>query len=269
MIVYRVYQLCIVLFFASDTLVAADRVLVVGSGGWMSCRQGVQDQFIAPHFHSLLNNLRHQFPETQFDFLLTCSPGLAAAHGSRPIEYYYRSMSTCQQGQVAACEIGRLVQKFSNSTTHLFLIGHSHGGWHAMHAASALNRVDGLFTIEPISAAQCDTRAFLQNRSPRWSAGPRSPVAACRQAPCDVDYQSILTVTSGNWHNYFLAPGQPRGDLHSSAAGGAINHAFFLEGDDRAHHRLGLDSRVWSHILQEISHSMAFPMSMPSSSESL
>lgn len=232
---------------------AADRVILVGSGGWMSCRQGIQSQFIASQFSNLVDNLGAQFPDKQFDILLTCSSGLSAANGGRPLDYFYRSGTYCRQGQVPACRLADLIRELAPVGTKIFMVGHSHGGWHVMQATTKLDVVDGLFTIEPISAARCDTRAFLRNRSRRLLPQLNRVEPGCRQAPTDIDSFAILRATSGNWFNHYLAAGQDRGDLHSSAADGAVNFAYFTEGGDRAHHRLGLDHRVWTQICSDIS----------------
>lgn len=253
-------RFCIATVFFSLSCVgvlAAERVLVVGSGGWMSCRQGVQSQFIASQLSNLVDNLSAQFPDKQFDVLLTCSSGLAAANNARPLEYFHRSGSHCRYGKVPACELASLVRQIAPPGTHIFLIGHSHGGWHVMQAAMRLDFVEGLFTIEAISAAECDTRAFLRNRSRRFLTQRNRIEPGCRRAPVDVDTAAILSATRGNWYNHHLAACQDRGDLHSSEAFGAINFAYYDQGGSRAHHRLGLDHRVWTQICQDISRIMS------------
>jgi hypothetical protein len=250
---FRFLIVVLVTGFASLWCHANESVLVVGSGGWMSCRQGIESQFIASQFTNLLTNLRIQFPDTQFDELLTCSSGLPAANGTRPVEYLYRSGGICRHGQVSSCRLADLVRELAPVGTKIFMIGHSHGGWHVMQAAAKLGAVDGLFTIEAISAAECDTRAYLRNRGRRLFTQLGRVEPGCRRAPTDVDTMSVFYATNGNWYNHHLSEGQDRGHLHSSAAQGAINFAYMTEGGDRAHHRLGLDHRVWTQICHAVS----------------
>lgn len=229
---------------------AGDSVLLVGEGGWESCRFGLDRQFIEQQFQQLVSNLRSTFPHKQFSTLTTCT-GLRAAYGNTPIPYRYSDGRRNLRGEIAANAVDSLISHYRGNS-EVFLIGHSHGGWLAMNAAAGLSSSAGLFTIEPISAAQCDVRDFLRNRSKRPIPRRQDIRPGCRQAPYDVDTNAVVRSTAGVWYNYHLG-NQFKGDLYSSAAAGAMNVQFSLLMGDEAHHRLGLDYRVWTDICYRIS----------------
>lgn len=238
----------------SIQIFAAERVLLVGQGGWESCRNGLENQFIAVQFGNLVDNLKRNFPGKRFATLTTCTKFLAAV-GSTPIPYRYTDewgRVTC--GDVAANGVSALVASYTTSDTAVFLLGHSHGGWLAMNATAGLKQVWGLFTIEPVSAAQCDVRDFLRNRSKRPVKRRQIAISGCRNAPTDVNTRALLGSVRSNWFNYVLNPNQFRGDAHSSMATGARNVLFTVNGGKDSHHLLGLDYRVWTDICIRASH---------------
>ena len=241
----RVWGLGLVLF--SFQLFAADRVLLVGEGGWASCKQGIDHQFIAEQFSNLLSNLKRSFPNKRFVTLTTCTE-FAAAKLGRAIPYrYIDEAGRATYGYHSSSAIHQLIAQRTTADTAVFLIGHSHGGWLAMKATAGLTNVWGLFSIEPISADECDVRDYLMNRSKRPIPRRQVIVAGCRQAPSDVSVAAIQRATP-NWFNYHLDEREFRGDLHSSSIYGATNVPFPLGQGKDSHHLLGLDYRVWTDI---------------------
>lgn len=233
------------------------QIMLVGIGGWKSCLGQANDQYISNRFFTLIQNLRRCRPDLDISYVMYCSPGLKAIRGEGQVRYYGRFGA----GMVAEQSIGQSINRHKPSAnTHVVVIGHSHGGWMAMRAAICAGNVDALFTLEPISAYQCDTKDYLANRTRKIFKGRQNIVPGCRRAPTDVNRMAVLQATGGNWTNIHLAPGTDAGDVYSSAIPEAVNYQVWAprQGKYNAHHNLGLSADTWAIIERGIL--ATFPM---------
>lgn len=228
------------------------KVLLAGIGGWKSCLgQSANDQYISNRFLQLVCNLRRCRPDLDISYVMYCSPGLKEKSGSDEVKVHGRFGDSKVAEQSIGCSIAK--HKCSPDSM-VFVMGHSHGGWMAMRAAISLGRVDGLYTMEPVSAAQCTTKAYLKNRTRKILKRRQEIVPTCRQAPTDVNRAAVVAATAGNWTNFFLAPNTEKGDIYSSPIPEAHNHMIWApaEGKYNAHHNLGLSATTWSAIEDNI-----------------
>ncbi len=257
----RFLQCCLLFLFLGPGLSAApvQEVLLVASGGWKSCKNGIDRQFIGTQFDQLVADLKTIFPQHRFSFIKTCTD-LPAAKWEVPFRWVYRGARGDWTSTVTPEGLAGLVRKYRvTQADRIFWIGHSYGGWHAMVGSSRLGNSDGLFTLEPISAAECDVRDYLENRSKRLIKRRQVIHWGCRQAPTDVSRPAVAASANGQWVNYIL-PDRTRtgavylkGDIYSSAVTEAENLIYAIPPGDRAHHLLGLDAGVWQSMCQKIS----------------
>ncbi len=231
-------------------------VLLVGSGGWKSCRNGVFNQFIALQFNNLLKNLKTTFPEKNFTYVLSCADGFASVYGGRPLKYYTSEMRAGTYNEVAQNRFYQIVaKKITAPDTAVYLIGHSHGGWYSMKVVESLTvPVAGLFTLEPISAVGCNTITYMHNRHKPVRPWAEQPMRACRQAPADTQNQLIAEKTE-LWMNYHLPSNQYRGDLFSGPLSVATNVEKRINSKE-PHSLLGMDAFVWNSVCHEISEQL-------------
>lgn len=241
------------LFGSVLTAAPAEEVLLVASGGWKSCKNGIDRQFIGTQFDQLVSDLKATFPQHRFSFIKTCTD-LPAAKWGVPFKWVYRGARGDWASEVTPEGLAALVQKY-RVTPHdrVFWIGHSYGGWHAMVGSSRLGNSDGLFTLEPISAAECDVRDYLENRTKRLIKRRQVIHWGCRQAPTDVSRPAVAASVKSGWFNYLLPEGIAKGDIYSSQVPEATNLIYSIAPGDRAHHMLGLTGVVWQDICQRIS----------------
>lgn len=236
------------------------KVLIAGIGGWKSCLGKVaNDQYISNRFLSLVEHVRRCRPDWDVSYVMFCSPGLKTAKFDGEVRYYGRFGA----GMVAEQNIGACIARHKETPdSKVFVMGHSHGGWMAMRATICLGHVDGLFTMEPVSGAQCDTRDYLKNRTRKIFKRRQQIVPGCRRAPTDVDWHAVLAASGGNWTNFFLAPNTQKGDVYSSPISVAHNVMIWApaQGKYNAHHNLGLSAQTWSVIENGILAALAPPI---------
>ncbi len=227
-------------------------VLLVGIGGWKSCLGlSAENQYISERFQALVHNIRRCRPGWDVHYAMYCSPGLKTARFDSPVRF----AGPTGAGHVPEKHIGlKIGQQKPAAETKVFVLGHSHGGWMAMRAALSLGHVDGLFTMEPVSARLCATKDYLRIRTRKIFKRRQKTVPGCRTAPTDVDSLAVLHASAGNWTNFFLAPNTKKGDIYSSAIAVANNRMVWAPAKGRfnAHHNLGLSAEVWSEIEQNI-----------------
>ncbi|MEM7477589.1 MAG: hypothetical protein AAF483_21590 [Planctomycetota bacterium] len=228
------------------------KVLLVGIGGWKSCLgESANDQYISNRFLTMVQAVRRCRPNWDVSYMMVCSPGLKTIKYDGEVNYYGRFGS----GKVAEQSIGACIARHKESAdSKVFVMGHSHGGWMAMRATICLGQVDGLFTLEPVSAGECDTRDYLKNRTRKIFKRRQKIVPGCRRAPTDVNWNSVYAACGGNWTNFFLAPNTQKGDTYSSPISIADNVMIWApaEGKYNAHHNLGLSKQTWGVIEQRI-----------------
>lgn len=254
--------------FALDSITTdRPKVLLVGIGGWKSCLGASADnQYISNRFLTFVNNVRRCRPDWDVSYAMYCSPGLKTAKFDGEVRVYGR----LGRGKVAEQNIGSsIAQHKVTPDSKVFVIGHSHGGWMAMRATLCLGFVDGLFTLEPVSANHCDTADYLKNRTRKIFKRRQKIVPGCRRAPTDVDIHGVFAAAGGNWTNFFLAPNTKKGDIYSSPIGLANNHMIWApaHGKYNAHHNLGLAADVWStiesNVLSQLDMSTVVPIEAP------
>lgn len=227
------------------------KVLLVGIGGWKSCLgHSANNQYISNRFYQLVRNLRLCRPDLDISYVMYCSAGLKEKKGCNQVKVHGRFGDS----KVAEQAIGYSIAKHSCSPdSKIFIMGHSHGGWMAMRATIKLGHVDGLYTLEPISAAQCTSRDYLQNRPRVIFKWRQNIVPGCRQAPTDVNRSAIVAATGGNWINFFLAPNTEKGNVYSSPIPEAHNHMIWAPAQrHNAHHNLALSATTWAAIEENI-----------------
>lgn len=239
---------------AQASIENSKEILLVGSGGWKSCKYGVHNQYIALQFHNLVKNLKTTFPDKKVSYIVSCADGLASAYGERPLKYYTSEMNPGTYSEIAQNRFYSLVAKKMTADTAVYLVGHSHGGWYSMKVVEALKYpVAGLFTLEPISASGCDTITYMHNRDKKVRTWAEQPMRACRQAPSDTRNQLIADKIEGSWLNYHLPSNQYRGDLYSGPIATATNIEKRINVPERPHHAMGMHAEAWNEICHEIS----------------
>lgn len=243
------------LWFAAFPVFAQNSVLIVGFGGWSSCKYGLERQFIAKQIYHLVNGLRYRYPERRIAYLMACAPGIAAAKDNRRMEY----IGPHGKGTYPQNAMSRLIEASKpDPDSDVYIIGHSHGGGTAMLAASQLSHLSGLYTLEPVSPQQCDVRDFIQNRSKRLIRARQRIIQGCRQAPTDVSWQRITQNLKGPWINFILDASMDRSDIHSSAIANAHNISYRTAATDQfsSHHLLGLSESVWTGVCRSITEEL-------------
>ncbi len=229
-------------------------ILLVGWGGWRSCKPGVHNQYINIQFRNLVKNLKVNFPEKEVRFILSCADGIASVYGDRPLKYYTSEMRGGTYYEIAQNRFYQVIEKNRRADTAVYLVGHSHGGWYAMKAVESLAApVAGLFTLEPISASACDSVTYMRNRTKKLRPWATHPMLACRQAPSDTRNQLIADKVEGSWLNFHLPSNQYRGDHFSGPAAAATNVAKRMDNTKEPHHVLGMDAYVWNSLCHEVS----------------
>jgi len=128
-----------------------------------------------------------------------------------------------------------------------YLIGHSHGGWLAMHLAATLAdsvQIKHIETIDPISYVECTRDTIVD-----WGSGP-NPV--CLRAPADIDgpAREQIADRSGRWLNSYQTQSV---FLHSTAIPEADENVRLRMTVDMpfgmdAHSDMDNDSRIWTKI---------------------
>ncbi len=120
-------------------------------------------------------------------WLLTC-------HNSDDVVFYVTSDEPTTMREMSIPQVVPLIENLTgtNHSGHVFLAGHSYGGWLALKAGLALAddvKVEGLFSIDPISRPNCTF------------ANP----AECTQAPSDITHAQrlMLSERTDHWLNFY------------------------------------------------------------------
>jgi hypothetical protein len=132
------------------------------------------------------------------------------------------------------------------------MLGHSHGGWLVMDAASKWDDSGDLrylFTLDPISYTRCSQGALIVEKAMRMSPlGSLFASAECTKAPSDLAPQArqIAAKVSQSWRNFFQTDFP---FLHSGPIPGAFaNLSYSYKGSRFAHADVLYDERIWSTI---------------------
>lgn len=137
-----------------------------------------------------------------------------------------------------APKIQALVQE--NAPGHVFLAGHSYGGWLSLKTGLAVTqdvRIEGLFSIDPISRPNCTF----------------SNPAECTQFPSDVTPAQRLQLKDRTdvWTNFYQTQ---TSFLHSSPATEADENVRVATG----HTGIDTHSDVWAPISNRIARALAY-----------
>lgn len=242
-------------------------IVLVAIGGWGSCTKSKspQNQFMAGQMRNLKMNLLSTNAHIRIHLLNICSPHLLkSSFGNRGMDYSFHNHSTNQfnVGRTAESSVVFLLKNIKAQLPNsiFFIMGHSHGGATAMRAIyqmahSGLNFVKGLFTIEPIDSASCNTRAWLRNEK-------RRQLPDCRRAPnWPLNELSVIRSTaSNNWHNYTFVHRSniDNGQTYSGRIAGnyAFEHSLTSHYGKDTHHMIGAHHATWTHIYGVVSRSL-------------
>lgn len=172
--------------------VQSDSVFLAVFGGNASCKPDQNGQrsplgmdmyrpFVALSDRLTTDNGWH------LSWILTC-------HNSDASVHYVTSDDPEAMRTMPIPEVAPFVESFTtaNSPGHVFIGGHSYGGWLALKVALALPddlNIEGLFSIDAISRKNCTF------------ANP----AECTQAPTDItrDQRRTLSDRTAHWINFF------------------------------------------------------------------
>jgi hypothetical protein len=241
------------------------RLLVVGMGGWNSCRiesdlerlptvEGFKEQGAAEFGQHLTPERSFTFAQLQnfvatlkaagndVTWLSTCFfLGLPAEKSVWLLNSLGEKKSVATSA--AAAEIERLAVG-----REVILIGHSYGGWMAAAMATSMRSpLAALFTLEAISGEFCPTFAAVTRTSKMHPYCQRAPDTGA------VDGAKILAKTK-NWVNVFLPSVDRKLDIYSGpypppVLNEQVPYTNLGDGPfSNAHHLLGLGANTWNLI---------------------
>lgn len=143
------------------------------------------------------------------------------------------------------------------TTVKVVMIGHSHGGWLVMNAASDWRgkaKISHLITIDPVSYINCSEAGAIIEKGLKFMydislTGLLFPIADnCQVAPTDLIavMPKILQNIAGKFYNFYETDFSP---VHSSSIEGASpNVKLAFPKSNFAHAAILNDQRVWSSI---------------------
>jgi pimeloyl-ACP methyl ester carboxylesterase len=207
-----------------------NRVMVVLLGGNASCKPDSRGQRspLGQDMYAPFRNLHDRMANENgwgVDWLLTCHNSDAA------VKYVTSEAPT----QILSMNLEDVAPKISemvaaNESDRLYVAGHSYGGWLALKAGLALPedvKLDGLFTIDPISRPLCS----FDNP------------AECNRAPRDItrDQRLFLSDRTDHWTNYWE---DQTWYLHSGPMEEADENIKVATG----HTGIDTHATVWTHL---------------------
>ncbi len=152
----------------------------------------------------------------------------------------------------------------SRNPTHVYLIGHSHGGWLMLKTAQVWqHRADlrRLFTIDPISYQRCTQSYLIFNRLIKGlSLSTLTKDKECTRFPSDIEphaaaiRKNISEMWTNFYQNQFLFVHSDRSTAADSNRQLSYND---LKGLDFAHKAIIDDRKVWQAISLQISGDLA------------
>ncbi len=181
----------------SSSAPATKKTLFVVMGGYQSCKNALRsttrasDIPIAHHFDKMAKSFISANKDLEILTLHSCLNSDAPPDGEA--EYVLSdSPSTDRTGDTdkIQLEIEDLVK--ANTGLDVYLIGHSYGGWMAMHLAENLDsktQIKGIVTMDPIGP-DCTASGVIFGAS------------ECHSAPTDLDNKAIRKRV-GTWINFY------------------------------------------------------------------
>lgn len=207
---FALSSICVAVFAAPRSLFA--RSLVVISGGYQSCPE-TNEFFFLPQSapltkilkaaHPFLSDLKSLDSETP-DLIWSCYSGVQSSGGfvntfiNGPIDFTFgptaagsnlinfKSVDDLQDGR-GLSQFFNLVKSriYQTKPDHVYLVGHSYGGWTAIQLGIRLTReglkISGVTVTDPISPFQCP--AHVMGKAVAATLG--RPLPGCQTAPRD------------------------------------------------------------------------------------
>jgi pimeloyl-ACP methyl ester carboxylesterase len=209
-------------------------VLFVIMGGRTSCGSGnpaATSIGMYKPFASMLNDFKTKYREVKFHYLVSCLNTDPPPDGEAP---FVTSENPGKEESGDARIFRSYIQNWVNSgkgEPAVFIVGHSYGGWLAMHLAETLSlpqKLDALVTVDPIST-ECGPAGVVLGSS------------ACSGAPTDLNNVAIKS-HAGRWVNFYQ---DSDWWLHSSSIPEAENYHVGYHGP---HTEIDADARTWKVI---------------------
>jgi len=210
-------------------------MLLVVMGGNNSCHQDAQGRASSPYGLNMYAPFSHLVDELKstegrsLDFVLTC-------HNDDAVVHTVTSDDPQHLVDMDLDQVAPRIEAFAQTRqdAHIFIAGHSYGGWLAMKVVLALDhriKVDDLYTIDPISRVDCS---------------PSKPFG-CQSAPTDItaDGRQALVDWTGRWTNFWEVR---TFYLHSAA----IHEADENVEEFTTHFDIDTSADVWTHISQAV-----------------
>lgn len=201
---------------ASRLLGDSESVLMVVFGGNQSCKVGDDgvrgprgmDMFVP--FRALNDRLTND-NGWHVTWLVTC-------HNSDAAVKWVSSDTPAEIQSMTIAEVAPKIEALAeaNSPGHVYVAGHSYGGWLALKAGLALSddvALEGLFTIDAISRPNCTLtnpgqctrfpsdvttadRARLKDRTDLWSNFYQTQTGFLHSSPAEEADENLLVATS-------------------------------------------------------------------------
>jgi len=208
-------------------------MLFVVMGGNISCHKDAQGRTSSPYglnMYAPFSRLVDELQSTEGispDFILTC-------HNEDAVVHTVMSDDPQHIVDMDLDQVAPRIEDFAQTHQdgHVFIAGHSYGGWLAMKVVLALDHriaVDNLYTFDPISRVDCS---------------PSKPFG-CQSAPTDMtaDGLQALVDWTGHWTNFWEVR---TFYLHSAA----IPEADENVEEFTTHYGIDTAADVWTRISQ-------------------
>lgn len=223
---------------ASRLMQSSDSVFLVVFGGNSSCKPDA-DGLVSPRGMDMFDPFRRLSDQLTNDngwavtWLLTC-------HNADAAVKWMSSDAPARMQSMTIAQVAPKIQELvaANEPGHVYLAGHSYGGWLALKTGIALAedvRIEGLFSIDAISRPNCTF------------ANP----AECTQFPSDVtrEHRRALAERTDTWVNYYETQ---TSFLHSSPAEEADDNVLV----PTSHTGIDTHANVWTSLTSRIARAL-------------
>jgi hypothetical protein len=224
---------------SQDDKAAAPRAMMIVMGGFNSCYTGADGNpspWGMPMFKAAEHaaSLAYQAnPDLTVAWFISC-------HTTDDLAYFITSEHPTARAS-ALEDVPAWIDDLKRTTksNSIHALGHSYGGWLGMKTFLALSdddRLDSLYTLDPISRVDC---SFSQPQG-------------CLSAPQDIDtaQRRVIADRAGTWKNFFET-NTPY--LHSSAIPEADANLEL----DTTHTRMDTDATVWKFFSNDLARTLA------------
>ncbi len=233
---------------------SSNTVLIVASGGWMSCATSRGGLVTTPIkswiYDSLLAVVEDigKITNQKVEYLVSCL-GMRAPTGILAPLWYVTQESNSSY-RIRAKDFPNVVAEHISRTKpdKVYLVGHSFGGWVISDALERGDfRADSAFGLDFIDAHKC---VVIDGLDGDYGAG-------CREAP-NFKYATILRKLSKTFYNIW----QSKGPIHSAPidVSGSSNYENIewdvthpkLIDQSYAHRFIGFDADLWQTVCSKI-----------------